>query len=68
MRQAKATKKGDHVLSLTPMTKITTPDGKGVRLPISTDLADPPRRAYLLGKDVDVATFRAALVKAEVVK
>lgn len=55
-------------LSLTPMTKITTPDGKGVRLPISTDLADPPRRAYLLGKDVDVATFRAALVKAEVVE
>jgi hypothetical protein len=38
-----------------------------VRLPISNDLADPPRRAYLRGKDVDIAAFRAALMKAEVV-
>lgn len=54
-------------LGLTPMTKDITPDGNGVRLPISNDLADPPRRAYLRGKDVDIATFRAALMQAELV-
>ena len=54
-------------IELTPMPKTTTTDGKGVRLPISADLADPPRRSYLLGTGPDVATFRAALMKARVV-
>lgn len=55
-------------LTPTPMTKIITPDGKGVCLPICADFAAPPRRGYLVGRDVDFAAFRAALLKAKVVE
>ncbi|MFH1006916.1 MAG: hypothetical protein V1800_05345 [Candidatus Latescibacterota bacterium] len=54
-------------LTPTPMTPVLTADGKGLRLPICTDLATPPQRGYLVGRDVGFDFFRAAVLRATVV-
>ena len=64
--------KYEYDAALTPprIEQIATPDGRGVRIPISNDFATPPpgRRAYLLGKNLDLQSFREALVRAKIVE
>ena len=58
----------DYRATFTPprLEHISTPDVTGVRIPICNDLAEPPRRAYLVGQDVDAVRFREALLRARV--
>jgi hypothetical protein len=52
-----------------PMTDIATPDGKGVRVAVSSILIRPAiQRSYLVGKNVDWATFRKSLMQAKLVR
>lgn len=60
-----------YVGSATPKvtTDLATPDGAGVRVPVCSHYTEPAHNAtYLLGKDVDLATFQAALSQARLVE
>ena len=51
------------------VTNIATPDGMGVRLPVTSWWTKPIQMyPYLFGKDVDLATFQAALMQAKLVE
>ncbi len=59
------------LVSSDPMPDIATPDGTGVRLPVSVGHRqhDPPQECVsLYGKAVDLPTFRAALMQARLVE